>query len=107
MLSGSISINTLATNEQWVHASVPEAFELEFEHDAAHEDETLHNFTVGRLQLRSDNGDTLTLDANNGDARTATVSLSRPGVYTQFTQYWSVWRDNLLPVREPAPISGV
>ncbi len=106
-LSGSISIKTPATNGQWVHASVLEAFELEYENDAAHEDETLHYYPVGTLQLRSDNGDTLTLEANNGDVRTTTVSLSSPGLSTQFAQYWSVWRDNLLPVLSYAPISGL
>ena len=78
--------------------------ELDYVNDAAHEDESLNHFTIGRLELRSDSGDTLKLEAGNGDERTATVSLSSPGLSTQFTQRWSVWRDNLLPVADTPPV---
>ena len=103
-LSGSVSINTPATNSEWVHASVLENIAFTYIFDPVSEAESIQNTSVGKLQLLSDKGDTLILDANSEDGSTVTLNLSRPGLSTQFTRQWSAWRDSLTPVQERAPV---
>ncbi len=103
-LSGSLSIKTPATDSEWVHASVLEDIAITYIFDPTSEAESRQNTSVGKLQLLSDKGDMLILDANSEDGRAVTLSLSRPGLSTQFTRQWSDWRESLTPVREKAPV---
>jgi hypothetical protein len=54
-------------------------------------------FQNGILEVKAVNGDTLVLNANNGDYNTVNIQITtNDGTeFIEFTQQWSLWADNL------------
>lgn len=53
------------------------------------------NFPIGILRIEADDGSVLTLNADNGDGATVSITLTAEGEEHTYTEYWERWHDAL------------
>ncbi|MEE9319138.1 MAG: hypothetical protein V3U76_01715 [Granulosicoccus sp.] len=91
-LSGGFSVTAPETGNQQLVVSVPEA--LEYSQDFGDAD-LVQNFQTGSMQVTAENGDTLTLYADTGNAETVKIDIQSGDVVDSVEQPWSNWQDSL------------
>ncbi|MEE9319265.1 MAG: hypothetical protein V3U76_02355 [Granulosicoccus sp.] len=91
-LAGGFSVTAPETGNQKLVVSVPESLEYNADNN---DSDSIRNCQTGSMLITAENGDTLTLHADTGNAETVKIDIQNGDVTDSSEQPWSTWQDSL------------